>query len=262
MQTKHAEAVVLINQLKGLRNEVERINPDEAEKPGRHGSGISVFIEPYNILLERSKDLLSSNRQLLQSIEHLGPQREVNEMHDSRYHKEAKHGMLIGITHLLSSLESYYGVGVSVPSMKVTKEGVYFGGEYFDALMAATDIFSQALEKIILIDGYVDEQTLNLLTKKQKGVKVQILTNRRSVSQAFEAAARAFNNQYKGLEVKTSDEFHDRFVIIDDTDFYHFGASIKDLGRRSFMFSRIEEPEIVDKLRDKFTDEWSRASVI
>lgn len=262
MKDKSADALLLINQLKNLRNEVEKINPENADKPGLPGSGITVLIKPYNVLLERTINLLSSNDDLLRSIAHVEPQREIQERLRAVYHKEARQRILIGIGHLLAVLEPYYGTEISVPSMKVTKEGIYFGGEYFDALMAAADLIAQARNKIKVIDGYVNEETLKLLSGKQSGIDVLVLTKQRSVTQAFETAARAFNAQYEGLEVRVSEEFHDRFIIIDDVEYYHFGASIKDLGRRSFMFSRIEEPEIIDKLKDKFTDEWSQARAI
>ncbi|MDE3034392.1 MAG: hypothetical protein KGJ14_00345, partial [Nitrospirota bacterium] len=81
------------------------------------------------------------------------------------------------------------------------------------------------------------------------------------ISDSFRTLAIAFNKPYGMLSVRTSDVFHDRFVIIDDRDFYHFGASIKDLGRRGFMFSRIEETLVVDELRKQWTNEWKKAKV-
>jgi hypothetical protein len=70
-----------------------------------------------------------------------------------------------------------------------------------------------------------------------------------------------FNRPYGRLSIRTSSAFHDRFIIIDDKDFYHFGASIKDLGNRGFMFSRIEEPELMKILLGNFQVEWSKAKI-
>lgn len=101
---------------------------------------------------------------------------------------------------------------------------------------------------------------LNLISAKDNAVEVSILTKK--VSAALNIAASAFNKQYGNLSIRTSSAFHDRFVITDDSDFYHFGASIKDLGNRGFMFSLIEEPTVIDALRNQWKQEWAKASVI
>jgi hypothetical protein len=76
----------------------------------------------------------------------------------------------------------------------------------------------------------------------------------------LKTAAEAFNRQYGGLETRMSRAFHDRFVFVDETDFYHFGASLKDLGNRGCMFSRIEEQDVIDALQSKWTQEWAKAT--
>ena len=144
--------------------------------------------------------------------------------------------------------------------MKVTREGVFFAGQYFDALLRVRDILAHAKKRIVIIDGYVNEDVLNLVSGKDKAVEVNILT--KNVSAALNTAANAFNKQYGNLSVRTSSTFHDRFVIIDDSDFYHFGASIKDLGNRGFMFSLIEESFVMDALRHQFNQEWAKATVV
>lgn len=148
---------------------------------------------------------------------------------------------------------------VDVPSMKVTREGGFFAGQYFDALRHVTEILSHAQRSIVIIDGYINEDVLKLLTPKGPEVEVNILT--KDVSPALSTAATAFNKQYGKLSIRTSQAFHDRFVIVDARDFYHFGASIKDLGHRGFMFSRLEEPEVIDALRTKWAEEWAKATV-
>lgn len=145
-------------------------------------------------------------------------------------------------------------------SMKVTSEGVYFAGQYFDALQRFNEIVSIAKKSVSIIDGYVNESVLSLLTGKASGVTVEILTFQ--VSPSLQTAAVAFNKQYNGLSIRTSKDFHDRFVFIDDTDFYHFGASIKDLANRGFMFSRIQESSVVNALRNRYSTVWVSASVV
>jgi len=109
----------------------------------------------------------------------------------------------------------------------------------------------------VLIDGYISEDVLDLLTSKAEGALVRILTGR--VEPALKVHAEAFNKQYGGLSLRASRAFHDRFVIVDDSLFYHFGASIKDLGGRGFMFSRIEEPMVIESLHEKFSSAWEAA---
>lgn len=157
--------------------------------------------------------------------------------------------------NVLSSLKA-----VNVPSMTATREGVFFAGQYFDALQLVRDILSNAQQSIVIIDSYISEDVLKLVSSKDSSVTVEILT--KQVKSALKIAANAFNRQYGGLSIRASEAFHDRFVIVDDQDFYHFGHSIKDLGRSGFMFSRIEEPEVINALRVKWNQEWNRANVI
>lgn len=152
------------------------------------------------------------------------------------------------------------GLEVEPPPIAVTREGIFFSGQHFDALRRITEILGAAQSSIVIVDGYVDEDVLNLLTTKDAKVEVRILT--KDAPPALVIAARAFNKQYGRLSIHTSQAFHDRFVIMDDRDFYHFGASIKDAGSRGFMFSKIEESEVIDDLRKKVAEEWQRAAVV
>lgn len=143
--------------------------------------------------------------------------------------------------------------------MKVGREGIFFAGQYYDAIQRASEILAAAKSAIVLIDGYVGREVLDLLAVKGAAVGVRILT--KELPPGFAPLASAFNRQHGGLEVRLSDAFHDHFVIIDGGDVYHFGASIKNLGKHGFMFSRVEEPEVVGLLRRRFEDEWNKAQV-
>jgi hypothetical protein len=147
-------------------------------------------------------------------------------------------------------------LGVSV---SVEREGIYFAGQQFDAMLRVSQILSAARSTITIIDGYIGEEVLALLTTKASSVTAFILT--KPLPPALAVIAKAFNSQHGRLSIRSSQAFHDRFVIIDDRDFYHFGASIKDLGKRGFMFSRIEETEMIEALRKKFSQEWASATV-
>lgn len=147
-----------------------------------------------------------------------------------------------------------------VPALKVSREGVFFAGEYFDALRKASEIVTRATKDILIIDGYVNATVLDLVSVKGPSVAVRILT--KGVLPDVKVAAVAFGKQHGGLSLRTSVAFHDRFLVIDDSEFYHFGASFKDLGHRGFMFSRIEEPAVINMLRSKFQAEWGTAVVV
>ncbi len=116
-------------------------------------------------------------------------------------------------------------------------EGIFFNGQIFDAYRFVCDLVKSAKERIVLIDNYVDETVLTLLDKRTPGVKASIYTQANSTQLKLDI--RRHNRQYTPIEVKYVTDIHDRFLIIDD-DLYHIGASIKDLGRKLFAFSRME----------------------
>ena len=125
----------------------------------------------------------------------------------------------------------------SVPS-----QGVFFDGQVFDAYELASRIIRSANTSIFLIDNYINESTLTHLAKKKQGVKVILLT--KSISKQLELDIQKANEQYGDFESKHFEKSHDRFLIIDGQEIYHLGASLKDLGKRWFAFSRIEESSI------------------
>src|SRR5688572_5290662 len=139
-------------------------------------------------------------------------------------------------------------VAMHVALPRVEREGLFIAGQEFDAFRQIGKILSGATRTLSIIDGYIDETVLDLVSRKGKGVGVMILTFK--VDPPVRAAAQKFNKQYGGLAIRTSSAFHDRFLILDDSDFFHFGASIKDAGRRGFMFTRIDEPSVIGPFRD------------
>ena len=123
---------------------------------------------------------------------------------------------------------------------------VFFEGQIYDAFSLITSIIQKAGKEIILIDGYVDVSTLNLLAKKNNGVSVQIYTFANSL--LTDRDINTFNEQYPLLTVKRTSVFHDRFIILDKRTTYHIGASIKDAGKKCFGISQMEDPSIVNSL--------------
>ncbi|GMT45757.1 MAG: hypothetical protein IEMM0006_1589 [bacterium] len=102
---------------------------------------------------------------------------------------------------------------------------------------------------MILIDNYIDENVLMLLSKRNQGVSATIFTGK--ISKQFETDLKKYNQQYPGIELKHFTKSHDRFLIIDQKDIYHIGASLKDLGKKWFAFSKInlDASEMIEKLR-------------
>lgn len=124
---------------------------------------------------------------------------------------------------------------------------IFFEGQIYDAFSLLTELIAEAKKEIVLIDNYVDVETLNILAKKQENVKVQIYTVKRT--RLSQADINNFNQQYPALGVDYTEEFHDRFLIIDGTLAYHVGASLKDAGKKCFAINRIEDREnIIDIL--------------
>ncbi|MGD9976020.1 MAG: ORF6N domain-containing protein [Desulfatirhabdiaceae bacterium] len=117
------------------------------------------------------------------------------------------------------------------------KQGIFFDGQIFDAYAFVCNLIRSAKHRIILIDNYVDESVLLLLTKRKVGVSMQLLT--KSISRQLAQDVAKFNAQYPAIEVLEFKLAHDRFLIIDD-DIYHIGASLKDLGKKWFAFSKME----------------------
>jgi len=117
------------------------------------------------------------------------------------------------------------------------KEGIFFDGQIFDAYTFASDLIKSAKKFIILIDNYIDDSALLLLSKRAKNVKAIIYTS--TISSQLQLDLQKHNAQYPPITIKTFTRSHDRFLFIDE-NVYHIGASLKDLGKRWFAFSKIE----------------------
>ncbi len=127
-------------------------------------------------------------------------------------------------------------------------QGIFYDGQVFDAHAFVSGIMKSAKETITLFDNYVDETVLVQLAKKEKAVKVFIYTKNKT--KQLELDIKRFNEQYGNLELISFDKSHDRFLIIDKTEMYHLGASLKDLGKKWFAFSKlnIDPEELLGKL--------------
>ena len=122
-------------------------------------------------------------------------------------------------------------------------QGVFYDGQVFDADVFATRHILSAKKSIQLIDNWVDMTTLEMLAKKGEGVSLEIVTSKRG-NELAPSDIEKFNLQYGGLIVKESQSFHDRFLIIDDENLFLIGASLKDLGKKCFAFTKLDSSEI------------------
>ena len=127
------------------------------------------------------------------------------------------------------------------------KQGIFYDGQIFDAYKFVTDLIKSAKKSIVLIDNYVDETILTLFSKNQN-INIKIYT--RNLNKQLKLDLEKYNAQYKPIEIKRFSKSHDRFLIIDNQEIYHFGASLKDLGKKWFAFSKfdMEALEILGKL--------------
>lgn len=138
-----------------------------------------------------------------------------------------------------------------------SSQKVFFDGQIYDAFSLIISLIQKAEKEIILIDSYVDIGTLNLLSKKRDGVAVTVYTLQRT--RLSNADVDTFNGQYPALEVKYTNVFHDRFLILDGKTAYHIGASLKDAGKKAFAISRMEDQGIVSDILQRLEIETEEA---
>jgi hypothetical protein len=171
-----------------------------------------------NILIMRAfvtmRRFISSNAHIFQRLDTL----EIKQLETDKK-----------IDHVLNAIES---------KEIQPKQGVFFDGQIFDAYNFVTDLIRTARKSIIIIDNYIDDTVLTHLTKRNDGVDVTIFT--KTISKQLALDLKKFNSQYPAIEIRKFKNSHDRFMIIDDKTVYHFGASLKDLGKKWFAFSKMD----------------------
>lgn len=130
----------------------------------------------------------------------------------------------------------------------IQNENVFFDGEYFDARSFLKQIFSQAKNKITLIDPYLDTKALDYLKVRNSGVEISLFTS--SKAKLTEDDIDSFNLQYGGLQSHTINNFHDRFIIIDDSELYHLGTSLNYIANKTFAITKME-PDFIEVILNK-----------
>lgn len=142
-------------------------------------------------------------------------------------------------------------ISLQLKTQELPKQGIFFDGQIFDAYIFASDLIKKAKSSIMLIDNYVDETVLTLLAKRQKDVTASIFT--KSISKQLLLDINKHNSQYPEIKLTEFRDAHDRFLLIDEAELYHFGASLKDLGKKWFAFSRMDSlaNEVLNKLGNR-----------
>lgn len=134
---------------------------------------------------------------------------------------------------------------------KAPEKGIFFEGQIFDAYVFVAELIKKATKNIVLIDNYLDETVLLLLAKRNKDVVATIYT--KHINPPLQLDLRKHNDQYPAIEIKILADTHDRFLLLDNKELYHIGASLKDLGKKWFAFSRMDDfaPEILNRIQRK-----------
>ncbi len=117
------------------------------------------------------------------------------------------------------------------------KQGIFYDGQMFDAYTFVSDLIRSAKSKIILVDNYVDDSVLTLFSKNQN---IEVIIYTKNITKQLNLDLKKYNSQYKKIEIKKFENSHDRFLILDDKEIYYLGASLKDLGKKWFAFSKMD----------------------
>ena len=139
-------------------------------------------------------------------------------------------------------------IDLQIQTNNLPTQGVFFDGQVFEAYELASKIIRSAKKSIVLIDKYIDEHTLTHLAKKKKEVKVLLLSKTHSKQLLLDV--KKANEQYGNFEIGVFASSHDRFIIIDNSDVYHLGASLKDLGKKWFAFSKMDKSSVSSIIKE------------
>lgn len=169
------------------------------------------------------------------------------------YKAEVKHE--VGYLRTCVKLLSLYQEPANVPKF-------FPAGSEFTALQSVTSVLSQAKKSIVLVDGYIDSNTLGILSSAGKDITFQILTKKISSKLSLPPAIAAFKKEHGSIEVRLNEEFHDRFLVIDDQKVFQLGGSLKDLGGKAATIIEIQTSQVVTILIQSVQQAWSKSSTV
>ncbi len=211
----------------------------------KHASSLPhVFTEQGIAMLStviRSETAIKVSIQIMETFVRIRKQIKSNDelIHRLIFLEKKQHFTEEKVDFILKSMESE-----RIPQSK----GIFFEGQLFDAYVFANELIKSAKHAIILIDNYIDETTLLMLSKRNPNCKAIIYTSK--ISSQLQLDLAKHNEQYPTIEIKQLKTSHDRFLILDEKELYHLGASLKDLGKKWFAFSKINEflMEVLEKI--------------
>jgi hypothetical protein len=190
----------------------------------------------------RSETAIKVSIQIMETFVRIRKQIQSNDelIHRLIFLEKKQHVTEEKVDFILKSMESE-----RIPQSK----GIFFEGQLFDAYVFANELIKSAKHAIILIDNYIDETTLLMLSKRNQNCKAIVYTSKISAQLQLDLAKH--NEQYRTIEIKQLKTSHDRFLILDEKELYHLGASLKDLGKKWFAFSKLNEflQDILEKLK-------------
>ena len=141
-----------------------------------------------------------------------------------------------------SLIKKVDSIDIQINSQLLPKQGIFFDGQIFDAYTFVGDLIRSAKHSLMLIDNYVDDTVLTHFTKRNKNVDFHIFT--KNISRQLQLDIDKHNQQYQAVKIHTFEKAHDRFLIIDKKEVYHLGASLKDLGKKWFAFSKMDKNSV------------------
>ncbi len=203
----------------------------------RSSVAIQVSINIMNAFVEMRRFLIS-NQELFSRIDNI----ELNQVKYQNF----TDSRLDSIDKKVEQVFNY------IAEKKEVLQKVFFDGQIYDAYSLLVSIIKKANKNIILIDNFVDTTTLDILVKRQEGVKINIYTSKKSKLRDTEIVK--FNKQYGNLTRRYVETFHDRFMILDNIECYHIGTSVKDAGNKSFAITKIEDPETVKHILSRLKE--------
>lgn len=164
------------------------------------------------------------------------------------------------LTQFSSTSEFIAEVHNNLPS-DISDEGLYFKGQYYDAIFKLNNLIAKAKTEIKLVDNYINVDLINFLSSIPSTVDLKIISTSNNISQ-IRLTLVGFQRQLNNIQIRENNSYHDRFLIIDNTDFFHFGASLKDLGNKTFMFSKINQTSIQNAITLDFDNNWQNGTVL
>ena len=157
------------------------------------------------------------------------------------------------------------GDGTLTTQDALLSEQFFPPGTHYDAYVAIRDVLEKAASSIVIVDPYMGSTLFSTLSAISPGsLSIHLLTTGKNLKPDFSVEASNFRLQYStvAMEVRTTSDFHDRFIVIDGTEYYHIGASIKDAGKRAFLISRLEDGQVITALKQHIDQAWTSAAPV